>query len=317
MAFSKLLTAIVFVSLFFSCAARPAPSSRLGGQSYEAIYSFGDSLTDTGNLIRQGLSGGFGTIGNSPYGESMGGATGRCSDGRLMIDFISDYLHLPSPPPYLDTSNSRSSTTGVNFAVAGATALDVGELSDKGIGNTFTSSSLGVQLGWFKDHLKSAGSTDLGKALFLLGEVGGNDYNYALAGGKQMDEVTALIPDVVNKITDTAEELINMGARHFVVPGNFPIGCMPIYLTMFQGSDASVYDGNKCVKSLNEFAQSHNSHLEKALEGLRSKYSDVAIKYADLYNSLQDLVGIKVNEGLDERAHSACCGGGGGGGVDQ
>lgn len=48
-------------------------------QQYDALFSFGDSLSDTGNIVVAGL----------PYGMSFfGRPTGRCSNGRLVIDFI-------------------------------------------------------------------------------------------------------------------------------------------------------------------------------------------------------------------------------------
>lgn len=55
---------------------------------YESIFNFGDSLSDTGNLL---ISGDVDSpaIGNPPYGETFfNRSTGRCSDGRLIIDFI-------------------------------------------------------------------------------------------------------------------------------------------------------------------------------------------------------------------------------------
>lgn len=56
-------------------------------QQYNAIFSFGDSLSDTGNVVIAGL----------PYGMTFfGRATGRCSNGRLVIDFIG--TSLPPPP---------------------------------------------------------------------------------------------------------------------------------------------------------------------------------------------------------------------------
>ena len=44
------------------------------------------------------------------------------------------------------------------------------------------------------EHLKNA--------LFMVGEVGGNDYNYALFQGKTMEEVESRVPDVVRVIKD-------------------------------------------------------------------------------------------------------------------
>ena len=57
-------------------------------QHYEAIYSFGDSLTDTGNFLRSGALA-FPTIAKLPYGETFfQHPTGRCSNGRLVVDFL-------------------------------------------------------------------------------------------------------------------------------------------------------------------------------------------------------------------------------------
>jgi len=56
-----------------------------------AIYNFGDSITDTGNLIREGATGVLRYIGKLPYGidlDLLHGPTGRCSNGYLMIDFL-------------------------------------------------------------------------------------------------------------------------------------------------------------------------------------------------------------------------------------
>lgn len=63
------------------------PSSR----PYTAIFNFGDSLSDTGNFLASGAIL-FPVIGKLPYGQTFfKRATGRCSDGRLMIDFIGTY----------------------------------------------------------------------------------------------------------------------------------------------------------------------------------------------------------------------------------
>lgn len=57
-------------------------------QSYNAIFSFGDSLADTGNFLLSGAMT-FPVIGKLPYGETFfKHATGRCSNGRLVIDFF-------------------------------------------------------------------------------------------------------------------------------------------------------------------------------------------------------------------------------------
>lgn len=59
--------------------------------------------------------------------------------------------------PYLGIKNGgledRSANEGVNFAVIGATALDVSFFEERGIHNVETNYSLTVQLNWFKELL--------------------------------------------------------------------------------------------------------------------------------------------------------------------
>jgi len=60
----------------------------------EAIYQFGDSLADTGNLIRENPNGAHSNYARLPYGISFfHHPTGRCSDGLLMIDYFGNNMH--------------------------------------------------------------------------------------------------------------------------------------------------------------------------------------------------------------------------------
>lgn len=57
--------------------------------SFETIYQFGDSIADTGNLIRRGAVGASSNGARLPYGETyFNRPTGRFSDGRIMLDYI-------------------------------------------------------------------------------------------------------------------------------------------------------------------------------------------------------------------------------------
>ena len=42
----------------------------------------------------------------------------------------------------------------------------------------------------------------LKNSLFMMGEGGGNDYNYALFGGKSIEEIKNLVPEVVQVIME-------------------------------------------------------------------------------------------------------------------
>ena len=74
-----------------------------------------------------------------------------------------------------------------------------------------------------------------------------------------------------------------------VVPGNFPIGCLPIFLTALQTNHSAAYDEFHCLKGLNDFAIYYNNQLKQALEGLRKENPEVAVAYGDYYNAFQSV----------------------------
>lgn len=77
------LLIISSLSLFLhqhSCSAHSLMQCRL-----KAIYQLGDSISDTGNLARLAPSM---TCNKPPFGRSFFKATGRCSNGMLIIDYV-------------------------------------------------------------------------------------------------------------------------------------------------------------------------------------------------------------------------------------
>ncbi|KAG5541591.1 hypothetical protein RHGRI_021431 [Rhododendron griersonianum] len=94
---------------------------------------------------------------------------------------------------------------GVNFAVAGATALPTEVLAKMNIANPDTNSSLKVQLDWMSGYFNTCikardCSEKLKTSLFIVGEIGGDDYNYAFLEGKTIEEVISMVPEVVGAI---------------------------------------------------------------------------------------------------------------------
>nr|XP_043623678.1 GDSL esterase/lipase At1g28590-like [Erigeron canadensis] len=290
---------------------------------YKSIISFGDSLADTGNLKQ------LSSIHNldfpffqPPYGENfLDQSTGRCSDGRLIIDFLAEGLGLPLVPPFVHNKEIDNINLdfgqGVNYAVAGATALNSSFLEARGIVNTITNSSLEVQLHWFKESLPyvcgniSDCRKFIGGSLILMGEIGGNDYNFPILAGSQMDEIKPLVPLVIDRVVSAVNELIEMGAQTLVVPGNFPVGCLPSYLTVC-GSEKEEYDPTTgCLSRLNEFAAYHNELLQIKLNQIREVHPNVDIIYADYYNAALQIYRFPDKFGFTNGVLKACCGGGG------
>ena len=75
--------------LLLAAAADAAKAGAAKGK-YRALFNFGDSLADAGNLIQNGVPDILATA-RLPYGQTyFGKATGRCSDGRLVIDHLGE-----------------------------------------------------------------------------------------------------------------------------------------------------------------------------------------------------------------------------------
>ncbi|KAI3796801.1 hypothetical protein L1987_39487 [Smallanthus sonchifolius] len=221
-----------------------------------------------------------------------------------LIEYAESFgLSLIPPSQGNFTFNETGLRQGVNYAVAGATALNI---------------SLGVQLGWFKESLPLICSTVsdckhlIGRSLVLVGEIGGNDYNHALESGKSIAEVETYVPFVINTIISVVNELIEIGAQTLVIPGNLPIGCSATYLTIFYGSDKVQYDNSTgCITQLNKFAEYHNELLKTELNHIREVHPEVNIIYADYFNAAMQVFLSPNTYGFTNGALNTCCGGGG------
>ncbi|KAL5989578.1 hypothetical protein ACLOJK_010471 [Asimina triloba] len=241
-----------------------------------------------------------------------------------------EQLGLPFLPPYLGPD--KDFRRGVNFAVAGATALDLSFLEERKIFNNCTENSLGIQLEWFKQLLPSLCSNPsdcngfLGTSLFVVGEIGGNDLNYAFFEKHSLDEIQTFVPLVINTIASAINTVIEYGARTILVPGNLPIGCLPVYLILLKSPDEEDYDPRTgCLRYLNEFSENYNHLLKRKLDGLRALHPNATILYADYYNAAMPMyVSPQKYEGWDDKKQNpffvagfsngalmACCGGGG------
>ncbi|KAJ3701172.1 hypothetical protein LUZ61_004877 [Rhynchospora tenuis] len=304
---------IIFMSLFnhASCSQYDKP--------YSAIFSFGDSYADTGNFItvmKEKIA--YDVFEHSPYGMTyFGQPTGRGSNGRLVIDFIAQDLGLPLLPPYF--SQGQDFSKGANFAVIGAPALSIDYLRQQGISNFYpVDISLNVQLGWFQQLKPSlCNSTEscqdyFSKSLFVLGEIGGNDYNFVISSGKSISDAISFVPVVMDTIKAAAESLLKQGALHIVLPGNLPTGCIPILLTIFASTNKLDYDHLGCLTAYNSIGFYHNLKLKELVAQLQDSYPQAKIMYADYYEPVIKFLENPDNFGFsNDNQLVICCGGGG------
>jgi len=290
---------------------------------YPRLFSFGDSLADTGNFpFYYGNNSGEPAL-RPPYGETFfRRATGRFSNGRLILDFIADTMRLPFARPYLSGRRAEDFACGANFAVGGATALGPDFFRDRGFNIGDGRVHLDLEMKWFRNLLDllcpggRSGCLDMmSQSLFLVGEIGGNDYNLPLLSRVPIEKIRSFTPSVVAKISSTITELIGVGAKTLVVPGNLPIGCVPRYLSIFRSDNKEDYEPESgCLRWMNEFSEYHNKLLVEELEKLRKVHPDVSIIYADYYGAAMEIFLSPERFGIEEPL-VACCGGEGSHGV--
>lgn len=256
---------------------------------FDKIYQLGDSISDTGNCIRERICGSHSSCARSPYGIDFffHKPTGRCSNGLLIIDLLALESGLPLLNPYKD--QSANFTHGANFAVAGATALSAEVMAEKKISMSSTNSSLSVQLDWMSSHFKNTCSP-----------------------GKTMEDLRKMVPNIVQTIIRGVKRVIDFGATRIVVPGTFPKGCGPTFLTQFMTNDSTAYDEYHCLKDLNNLTNYYNDHLEQAIDETKKEYRNITLIYSDYYKAYMWLLRNAVTLGFDENSlQKACCGIGG------
>lgn len=80
--------------------------------------------------------------------------------------------------------------------------------------------------------------------------------------------------------------MIELGATTLVIPGNFPIGCVPQYLSEYKSATPEDYDSETgCLNWLNELSEYHDSLLLDEINLLRKIYPHITIIYADYYEA--------------------------------
>ncbi|KAL5583400.1 hypothetical protein UlMin_015842 [Ulmus minor] len=206
-----------------------------------AIYVSGDSLFDAGNNNYINTTG---QANYFPYGESFfKNPTGRFSDGRIVPDFIAEYVKLPFIPPYLQPGNSNYSI-GVNFASGGAGALDEtnhGMVID-----------LGTQLSYFKNasrHLrKKLGDAEakdlLSRAVYLF-SVGTNDYGFRFLTNSSVIRSYSreeYVGQVIDNITEVIQDIYKIGGRKFGFLNLAPLDCVPMIRALIEGKNGACFD---------------------------------------------------------------------------
>lgn len=201
------LAAAGVTAVTFALAASPASAT------YSAVYAFGDSLTDNGNLFAA-TTAAFGPSNALPqaYSPVTGGyLNGRFSNGKASVEYMATRLGLPL----------------VDLAFGGATT-DVGPVYNTAGGPFGT--GLKAQLQIF--DAKTGGAADPNGLYFIW--AGSNDLRQAFedaAGAATPADaqtiLTTAATSVIVNLRSAITHLWNEGARHFFIPTEPDFGLTP------------------------------------------------------------------------------------------
>ncbi|CAD6244249.1 unnamed protein product [Miscanthus lutarioriparius] len=316
---SFFLIALVITS---SSSSATSTGSISGTRRYNAMFSFGDSVAETGNICIVSSNNSTEldvlTCTHPPYGMTyFGKPSCRWSNGRVVVDLIAQSLGLPLLAP--SKSKGKDFQKGANMAITGGTALNFSFYQSMGVEDpVWNHGSLDMQVQWFKELIASICGTKekctgfLAESLFQFGGFGGNDYNIQLLElGLTVEQAMENTPLIVDAIVNGIERLIALGAVHIVVPGILPTGCLPLFLTLFSQPQATDFDQHGCLKSFNRLTEYHNSMLQKQVQILQAKHRSTRMMYADYSSQVYKMVQQPQEFGFRNPLET-CCGAGGG-----
>ncbi|KAL1211693.1 GDSL esterase/lipase [Cardamine amara subsp. amara] len=308
--FHNLLTLLLFVTI-----SHTLPSLAVSfpiSPNFPAVFNFGDSNSDTGEL-----SSGLGFLLQPTYGQTYfkPPSSGRFCNGRLIVDFLMEAIGRPYLRPYLDSISRQTYRRGCNFAAGGSTIqkANASSISPFGFGVqvsqfiTFKSKALQLiqQDEELERYLPSENYFEDGLYMFDIGQ---ND----IAGAfytKTLDQVLGLIPTVLDIFQDGLKRLYVGGARNFWIHNTGPLGCLPQAVSLF-GTDKSKLDEFGCVIDHNQAAKLFNLQLYGIFKKLPQQYPNSSFTYIDIFSIKSDLILNHSKYGFD---HSimVCCGTGG------
>jgi phospholipase/lecithinase/hemolysin len=193
-----------------------AMAAQASTPTYDALYVFGDSYCDVGNLFAATGD----TYPPAPY------YNGRFSDGPIWLDHVAGFLHVPLTPALLG---------GTDYAFGGAWATAPQPLGSGVI------PSVPEQVGLY---LQQHGGKADPNALYII-EGGGNDIVDTTTGSPQ-----ALGYQIAQNLVASEQMLRKAGARHFVIPNLFNVGLLPVAAGKVAFASAASTAANKGLNEL-------------------------------------------------------------------
>ncbi|XP_024015756.1 GDSL esterase/lipase At1g54790 isoform X2 [Eutrema salsugineum] len=280
--------------------------------NYLSAFNFGDSNSDTGDLVA-----GLGIRLDLPNGQNyFKTSSQRFCDGRLAIDFLMDAMDMPFLNPYLDSLGLPNFKRGCNFAAAGSTILPANPTSvspfsfDLQISQfvRFKSRALELLAKTGRKYEKYLPPLDYySKGLYMI-DIGQNDIAGAFYS-KTLDQVLASIPSILETFENGLKRLYEEGGRNFWIHNTGPLGCLAQNIAKF-GTDSTKLDEFGCVSSHNQAAKLFNLQLHALSNKFQAQFPDSDVTYFDIFSIKSNLIANYSRFGF-ENPIMVCCGVGG------
>ncbi|KAL8250743.1 hypothetical protein R6Q59_034436 [Mikania micrantha] len=278
-----------------------------GQQQAPAIWVMGDSLVDSGNtnFLRSNARADY-----YPYGcDYYRGPSGRFCNARTFSDILGDWMGIPAPPPFSDSSTAGNRIMGgVNYASAAAGILDE---SGQHYGDRYPMNQQVVNfettLGQLRTIMSPFDLTRLLSNSIVVMAFGSSDYinNYLMPNiysTSQSYTPEAFANLLLNRYARQLHALYSLGLRKFFVAGVGPLGCTPNQLATGQAPPG------RCVDSVNQMVGPFNEGLKRLVGQFNSgSHPGAMFVYGNTYGVFGDILNNPARYGFTMRDRS-CCG---------
>ena len=259
---NPLITAInitLVATAIYTASAQALPT-------FNELYVFGDSLSDTGNLF---------ALSNQQIPPQTRYFSGQFSNGPVWIEELAEAMGItflyPSQDPALDLAAGDSA----NFAYGGSGTGTTNVTSD----GLFEVPGLLGQVNEFITTLPGSANSD---ALYVIW-AGSNDYLLSIPPPDSVPGIP-FPPDpstIVGNITSAIQNLYASGAQNFLVPNLSDLGTTPFA--------AIVESQNPGIQAtLNTLTATHNAILTETLQNL-SSLPNIEIYSPDINTLIRDI----------------------------
>ncbi|CAN6212869.1 unnamed protein product [Urochloa humidicola] len=243
----------------------------------QKLFIFGDEAADTGNSDNDERLGTRSCQWRGPFGMSDAAhaqqPSGRFSDGLVQSDYMAKIMGRgEAPPPYsYDDWDKGIDDAGLNFAVAGAVALD----EPAGVPR------LREQVQQLRDLIRDGlvERRDLRDSVALVA-YSGNDYGYT----KPEDDDDTIVAGVMDALASAVSDLQDLGVGKILVNTLVSYGCEP-WLTRKTSNYGS------CDDTGNGVSDKHNT-------ALRDRLGDDDVMILDVNSVARSLVEPKEGSTL-------------------